>query len=154
MADRNFKSRPPAWRPPPQHLEAAAAYIIGSICQMMAMSLSLSPSLTHISQVPQPTRASPHPYQHHVCRRCCRLCLCDKFQIGCKNLHFVIDWSMSIVHRKIAQIALPSSADFELVSNFFVPPCSDRRDAQMLKPILCPFCLPCQPFSNISISPQ
>ena len=37
MADRNFKSRPPAWRPPPQHLEAAAAYIIGSICQMMAM---------------------------------------------------------------------------------------------------------------------
>ena len=38
MADRNFKSGPPAWRPPPQHLEAAAAYIIGSICQMMAMA--------------------------------------------------------------------------------------------------------------------
>ena len=37
MADRNFKSCPPAWRPPPQHLQAAAAYIIGSICQMMAM---------------------------------------------------------------------------------------------------------------------
>ena len=38
MADRNLKARPPAWRPPPQHLEAAAAYhIIVSICQMMAM---------------------------------------------------------------------------------------------------------------------
>ena len=35
---RNLKARPPAWRPPPQHLEAAAAYhIIVSICQMMAM---------------------------------------------------------------------------------------------------------------------
>ena len=38
MADRNFKAHPPAWRPPPPHLEAAAAYhIIVSICQMMAM---------------------------------------------------------------------------------------------------------------------
>ena len=38
MADRNFKAHPPAWRPPPLHLEAAAAYhIIVSICQMMAM---------------------------------------------------------------------------------------------------------------------
>ena len=33
-----FKARPPGWRPPPLHLEAAAAYhIIVSIGQMMAM---------------------------------------------------------------------------------------------------------------------
>ena len=43
MADRNFKSRPPAWRPPPQHLEAEEAYIIGSICQMMAMLKIIEP---------------------------------------------------------------------------------------------------------------
>ena len=40
MADRNLKACPPAWRPPPQDLEAAAAYhIIVSICQMMAMAV-------------------------------------------------------------------------------------------------------------------